>query len=124
MLQAMDGDFELREFEWTPARFAVALLLLVTAGTNFALTTTTGQLRFAVLAIGLLVGFVVYVTDLWRSIYHLVGACYVLGTAAVWFVSGQPHLLVGLLEKGLELVLVVTFLYLLFDDRRDVQSAE
>lgn len=116
----VEGDFELREVDWTPARLGVAGLMLVVSTVHFALTTTTEQLRFAVLALGLLVCFVVYFTDLWRPRYYLAGAGYVCLMGLVWFVSGMPMTMVGYVDTVLKVVLVALFVYLAFGERRDI----
>lgn len=119
-----DGEFELREIEWSPARVATAGLMLVVATLHFALSTTTEMLRFAVLALGLLSLFVVYFTDLWRPDYYLVGAVYVVLMAGVWFVSGMPMTTVGSVDTAAKAVLVALCLYLLADERRGVSPEE
>lgn len=119
-----EGEFELREIEWTPARLAVVGLMLVVSTTHFALTTTTDQLRFAVLALGLLVCFVVYFTDLWRPRYYLAGAAYVCLMGAVWFVSGMPLTMVGYVDTVLKVVLVALFVYLTFSVRRGIDQED
>lgn len=119
-----EGEFELREIDWTPARLTVAGLMLVVSTMHFALTTTTDQLRFAVLALGLLVFFVVYFTDLWQPRYHLVGAAYVCLMGAVWFTSGMPMTTVGYVDTVMKGVLVALFVYLLFSERRGIDQED
>lgn len=116
-----DGDFQLRDVRWSPARVALVVLILVTASANFAFATTTERMRFAVLSLGLLVGFVVFFTDVWRPIFNLFGALYVGLMAAVWFLAGMPLMTLGLLDKAVQVVLVGLFVYLLFADRRNVE---
>lgn len=119
-----EGDFELREVEWTPARVAAAGLMLVVATLHLALATSTELHRFAVLALGLLSLFVVYFTDLWRPGYYLVGAGYVVLMAGVWFVSGMPMTMVGSVDTAAKAALVGLCLYLLADERRDRSPEE
>lgn len=119
-----EGEFELREVEWTPARVGAAGLMLVVATLHFALTTTTEMLRFAVLALGLLSLFVVFFTDLWQPGYYLLGAVYVGLMAGVWFVSGMPMTMVGSVDTAAKVALVALCLYLLADERRDVSPEE
>ena len=118
-----DGSFQLRDVEWSPARVALVVLMLVTAGTHFALATTTQQMRFAALSLGLLVCFVVFFTDVWRPAFHLLGALYVGVMAAVWFLTGMPLMTLGLADTAIQVVLVGLFVYLLFADRRDVDPS-
>lgn len=120
----VDGEFELREVEWSPARVTAAGLMLVVATLHFAVATTTELHRFAVLALGLLSLFVVYFTDLWRPGYYLVGAGYVVLMAGVWFVSGMPMTTVGSVDTAAKVALVALCLYLLADERRDVSPEE
>lgn len=117
-----EGEFELREIDWTPARLSVVGLMLVVSTIHFALTTTTDQLRFAVLALGLLVCFVVYFTDLWRPRYYVGGAAYVCLMGGVWFVSGMPMRMVGYVDTVLKVVLAALFVYLLFSERRGIDQ--
>lgn len=119
-----EGEFELRDVEWTPARLAVVGLMLAVSTIHLALATSTDQLRFAVLALGLLVCFVVYFTGLWRPVYYLGGAVHVGLMGVVWFVSGMPLTMVGYVDTVLKVVLVATFVYLLFDERRDVEAGD
>ena len=119
-----EGEFELREIDWTPARLAVVGLMLVVSTMHFALTTTTEQLRFAVLALGLLVCFVVYFTDLWQPRYYLAGAAYVGLMGAVRLVSGAPLTMVGYVDTVLKVVLVALFVYLLFSERRGIDQED
>lgn len=117
-----EGEFELREIDWTPVRLAVVGLMLVVSTTHFALATTTEQMRFAALALGLLVCFVVYFTDLWQPRYYLAGAAYVCLMGVVWFVSGMPLTMVGYADTLLKVVLVALFVYLAFGERRDIDQ--
>lgn len=110
--------FELRDIEWTPARVAAAGLMLFVGIAHFTLATTTGQVRFAVLALGLLVGFVVFFTDLWRPVYNLVGALYVAVMAFVWYLSGTPMRVIGVADTVAKGALVAVFVYLLATERR------
>lgn len=119
-----DGEFELRDVEWTPARVTVVGLMLVVSTLHLALATSTDQLRFAVLALGLLVCFVVYFTGLWRPAYYLGGAAYVGVMGVVWFASGTPMTMVGYVDTVLKVLLVAAFVYLLFAERRDVDPAD
>jgi MFS superfamily sulfate permease-like transporter len=119
-----DGEFELREIDWTVPRVGVVGLMLVVATLHLALAATLDQSRYAVLALGLLVCFVLYFTDLWRPSYNLAGALYVCGMAAVWVVSGSPMTPIGYLDTGLKVALVGLFVYLLVSERRNVDPAE
>jgi MFS superfamily sulfate permease-like transporter len=119
-----EGDFELREVEWTPARLAAAGLMLVVGTLHLALTTSTDMLRFAVLALGLLWLFVVYFTDLWRPRYYLVTAGYVALMAGVWVVSGTPMSVVGSVDTAAKVALIALCLYLVADEARDVNPEE
>lgn len=119
-----DGRFELREVHWTPARVAAVALMLFVATVHFALATTTEQMRFAVLALGLLVWFVVFFTDLWRPAYNLVGAVYVGLMAAVWLLSGTPMMVVGVADTVAKGALVAVFVYLLAVERRGADQGQ
>jgi hypothetical protein len=116
--------FELREVDWSPARVAAVALMLFVAIAHFTLATTTGQLRFAVLALGLLVGFVVFFTDLWRPLYNLVGAAYVVVMAGVWLLSGSPMPVLGFTDVVAKAALFAVFVYLLAVERRGVEEGE
>lgn len=118
------GDFELRAVEWTPARLAAAGLMLLVGTLHLALATATDMLRFAVLALGLLSLFVVFFTDLWRSVYYLVVAGYVTLMAGVWYLSGQPMAVVGYADTVAKGLLIALCLYLVADERRDVEPEE
>lgn len=119
-----EGEFELRDVEWTPARVGLVALMLGVSTGHLALATSTDMLRFAVLALGLLVCFVVYFTELWQSVYYLGGAAYVSVMGVVWFVSGMPLTMVGYVDTAAKVVLVALFVYLLFAERRNVDPAE
>ena len=120
----LDGEFELREIDWTPARVAAAGLMVVVATLHLALATSTEMHRFSVLALGLLSLFVVYFTDLWQPDYYLVTAGFVALMAGVWLVSGRPVAEVGYLDTVAKVALVGLCLYLLADERRDVSPEE
>lgn len=66
-------SFELRNVEWTLPWAALVVLSFVSAAVLLTLATTTGNHTFAVLALGLLAGFVVFFTNLWSPALHLVG---------------------------------------------------
>ena len=83
------ANFELRSVEWTPAKAALVVSTLVTAAIHLALATTAGDNVFAVLGLGLLVGFVAFFTDLWEPVLYLVGAVYVGITTAVWVLADR-----------------------------------
>ena len=119
-----EGEFELRKINWTPARLAIAGLMLVVSTIYFALTTTTGQLRFAVLALGLLVCFVVYFTDLWQPRYYFAGTAYVCLMGIVWFISGMPMTMVRYVDTVMKVALLALFLYLGFAERRNIDQED
>ena len=117
-----EGSFELRKVHWTPARVAAVALMLFVAIAHFALATTTEQMRFAVLALGLLVGFVVFFTDLWQPVYNLVGALYVGLMTAVWVLSGTPMPVIGVADIVAKAALVAVFVYLLVIEKRAAEE--
>lgn len=117
------GDYELRRVEWSVERLAVVLLTLVSAGINFAFATTTDQLVFAILALGLLVGFIVFFTDLWTTTMYLLGAAYVAIMAAVGIVVGMPNAWLGMLDSGIKALLLSLCCYLFVLDRTAVAGA-
>lgn len=110
------GTFELREIEWTTPRAILIVLWFVTACIHFALATTTNDSVFAILAVGLLSGFVVYFTDLWMPVYHLFGALYTGMMALVWLLAGMPLLTLGVLEMAIQTILFGLFVYVFFSE--------
>ena len=120
------ASFELRSVEWTLARIALVIAALLTAGIHFALATTTGENVFAVLGLGLLVGFIVFLTDLWEPVLYLVGAVYVGVTTVVWVLAGMPQPLLGAVDKVIQAVLFVLFVYVLLGEMRadDADSSD
>lgn len=111
------GDYELRRVEWSVGRLAVVLLALVSAGINFAFATATDQRVFAILGLGLLVGFIVFFTDVWESTMYLVGAAYVAGMAAVGILVGMPMDWLGMLDTGIQALLLSLCCYRFLVDR-------
>ena len=120
------ASFGLRSVEWTPARAALVIAALLTAGIHLALATTTGENVFAVLGLGLLVGFVVFLTDLWEPVLYLVGAVYVGVTTTVWVLAGMPQPLLGAVDKVIQAVLFALFVYMLVGEMRtdDADSSD
>lgn len=106
------GDYELRQVEWSPARLLAVVLVLVSAGINLAFATTTEQRLFALLGLGLLVGFITYFTDVWHPSMYLAGAFYVSVMVVVWVAVGMPMFLMGLLDAAVQVVLFALCLYL------------
>jgi hypothetical protein len=118
------ANFELRSVEWTPAKAALVVSTLVTAAIHLALATTAGDNVFAVLGLGLLVGFVAFFTDLWEPVLYLVGAVYVGVTTAVWVLAGMPQPLLGAADKVVQAVLLVLFVYVLVREVRVGEADE
>ena len=120
------ASFELRSVEWTLARAALVIAALLTAGIHLALATTTGESIFAVLGLGLLVGFIVFLTDLWEPVLYLVGAIYVGVTTVVWVLAGMPQPLLGAVDKAIQAVLFALFVYVLLGEMRadDADSSD
>lgn len=112
------GDFELREVEWSAARLASVLLALLSGSVYLAATTATEQRVFALLGLGLLVGFVVYFTDLWRPKLYLLGATYVALMVVAWVRLGMPTAgTIGLAHAAIQGALFALCLYLLVLER-------
>ena len=120
------ASFELRSVEWTLARAVLVIAALLTAGIHLALATTTGESIFAVLGLGLLVGFIVFLTDLWEPVLYLVGAIYVGVTTVVWVLAGMPQPLLGAVDKAIQAVLFALFVYVLLGEMRadDTDSSD
>jgi len=112
------ASFELRKIEWRPAKAAVVVAALLSAGIHLAIATTTGDNAFAVLGLGILLGFVVFFTELWEPVHYLAGALYVGVTAVVWLLAGRPQPVLGGVDKVIQVVLVVTLVYLLVVETR------
>ncbi len=112
------GSFELRTVEWTPARAVLVCGALLSAGIHLAIAATTGNNAFAVLGLGILLGFVVFFTELWQPVLYLVGAVYVGVTAVVWLLAGRPQPVLGVVDKVVQAGLVVLFVYLLVVETR------
>lgn len=106
-------QFHLRDVQWSPTRIGVVVLAVVSALIHFALAAITGASVFALLAIGLLVGFVIFLTELWSPVLYLVGAVYVGVMTVIWLLEGMPEPLLGGVDKAIQAVLFVLFLYLL-----------
>lgn len=118
------GDYELRSVRWSPARLGVVVLALLSAGIHMALATTTGEREFALLAIGLLAGFVLFFTDLWRPVMYLAAAAYVALMALVWVMVGTPMIVLGVVDSAVQLSLIGLCLYLLVDESARGDVAE
>ena len=120
------ASFELRSVEWTLARAALVIAALLTAGIHLVLATTTGENVFAVLGLGLLVGFIVFLTDLWEPVLYLVGAIYVGVTTVVWVLAGMPQPLLGAVDKAIQAMLFALFVYVLLGEMRadDTDSSD
>lgn len=116
------ASFELREIEWTGPKVALVVAALVTTGIHFAIAAATPSQVFAVLGLGLLLGFVVFFTDLWNPVLYLVGALYVGGMTVVWVLAGMPRPLLGAIDKGVQIVLLVLFVYLLVAESRGADA--
>ena len=112
------ASFELRKIEWRPAKAAVVVAALLSAGIHLAIATTAGDNAFAVLGLGILLGFVVFFTELWAPVHYLAGALYVGLTAVVWLLAGRPQPVLGVVDKVIQVVLVVTLVYLLVVETR------
>lgn len=111
-------QFKLREIRWSLARIGVTVLAIVSAIIHFALSVVTGESVFALLAIGLLVGFVVFLTELWSPVLYLVGAVYVGVMTIFWILVGMPEPVLGGVDKGVQAVLFVLFVYLLVGEHQ------
>lgn len=120
----VDGDFELRAIDWTLAKASAVALMLVSSGVHLALATSTGQHRYAVLGLGLLVCLVIFVTDLWQPRYYLACGLYVGAMSVVWALSGMPMMLVGIIDTAGQVLLFGLFVYLFVAERRDVPAEE
>jgi len=119
-----EGEFELREIEWTPAKAALVSLMLGVATVHLAVATTMQYIRFAVLGLGLLVCFVVFFTDVWRPRHNAVGAGYIVLMGAVWLYTFRPLSTVGYVDTAMKVALFVLFGYLLLAERRDIDPEE
>lgn len=116
------ASFELRDIEWTPAKVALVGAALLTAGIHLVMAAATGSQTFAVLGLGLLLGFVVFFTDLWQPVLYLVGAIYVGVTTVVWVLAGMPRPLLGAVDKVVQGALVVLFVYVLVVEMQDTEA--
>lgn len=117
------ADFELRTVEWTTARIAVVGLALVSAAIHFALAATTGSEVFALLALGLLAGFVIFFTELWSPVLYLLGAIFVGIMTVVWILAGTPVFWLGAFDKVVQSALFVLFAYLFVVEQRVGEEA-
>ena len=113
------GSFELRKVEWSPPKAVTVAAALLSAGINLAIATTSGNDAFAVLGLGILLGFVVFFTDLWAPVLYLVGAVYVGATTVFWLVVGRPEPILGVLDKAVQAVLIVSLVYLMVVEMRE-----
>ena len=118
------GSFELRKVEWSPPKAVTVAAALLSAGINLAIATTSGNDAFAVLWLGILLGFVVFFTDLWAPVLYLVGAVYVGATTVFWLVVGRPEPVLGVLDKAVQAVLIVSLVYLMIMEMREDAAPE
>jgi hypothetical protein len=91
---------ELLDIEWTTARFVVVVLAPITAAFHFALATTTGNTTFAVLAVGLLAGFMVFFTTS-GAVLYLVGR-YVGIMTVIWVFNEMPFSTLAIVDKAVQ----------------------
>ena len=113
------GSFELRQVEWSPPKAVTVAAALLSAGIHLAIATTSGNDAFAALGLGILLGFVVFFTDLWAPVLYLVGAIYVGATTVFWLVVGRPEPILGVLDKAVQAVLIVSLVYLIVVEMRE-----
>jgi hypothetical protein len=117
-------SFELRDVEWTLPKATLVVLSFVSAAIHLTLATTTGNHIFAVLALGLLAGFVVFFTNFWNPVLYLVGAIYISVMSIVWVLDGAPLLSLGIADKVVQAGLFVLFVYLLFEEVGTTEEVE
>jgi hypothetical protein len=113
------ASFELRRVEWTAAKAVTVVAAVLSAGIHLAIATTSGNDAFAVLGLGILLGFVVFFTELWMPVHYLVGAVYVGVTTVFWLVAGRPQPVLGGLDKAVQAVLIVSLVYLVVVEMRE-----
>ena len=113
------ASFELRRVEWTAAKAVTVVAAVLSAGIHLAIATTSGNDAFAALGLGILLGFVVFFTDLWAPVLYLVGAVYVGATTVFWLVAGRPEPILGGLDKAVQAVLIVSLVYLMVVEMRE-----
>lgn len=118
------GSFELRRVEWSPPKAVTVAAALLSAGIHLAIATTSGNDAFAALGLGILLGFVVFFTDLWAPVLYLVGAVYVGATTVFWLVVGRPEPVLGVLDKAVQAVLIVSLVYLMIMEMREDAAPE
>lgn len=100
----------------------VVVAALLSAGIHLAIAATTGDNAFAVLGLGILLGFVVFFTELWEPVLYLVGALYVGVTAVVWLLAGRPQPVLGGVDKAVQVVLIVALVSLLVVETRSADE--
>ena len=113
------ASFELRQVEWSPPKAVTVVAALLSAGIHLAIATTSGNDAFAALGLGILLGFVVFFTDLWAPVHYLVAAVYVGATTVYWLVAGRPQPVLGGLDKAVQAVLIASLVYLMVVEMRD-----
>jgi len=116
------GTFELRQVEWSPPKAVTVVAALLSAGIHLAIATTSGNDAFAALGLGILLGFVVFFTDIWAPVHYLVAAVYLGATSVFWLVAGRPRPVLGGLDKAVQAILIVSLVYLMVVEMRETAA--
>lgn len=114
-----DSAVQLRDVKWTPTRITFVGLLFVSGSLHFVLAATTERHVFSLVALGLLAGFVLFVTQEWQSVFYLVAAVFAIAGTTIWYYLGTPLPRVGLLDAAVQSLLAVVSMGLYVSNRLD-----
>ncbi|MFC6729071.1 hypothetical protein ACFQDG_10505 [Natronoarchaeum mannanilyticum] len=113
MARRSDDMGVLRPVALGPVHWAMIALALLTGGIHLYVAATTGEPAYAVLGIVLLAGLGVFFTRWFAPPLYLVGAVYVSLLLVAWVIAGQQLLALAIVDKLVQVALIVVFAYLL-----------
>lgn len=97
--------------------WAAVVLAAITGAIHVYLGIEEGAVVLLLAGLGFFGGLVLFSVGFHRRILYIVGIPYTLAQIALWLLAGMPDFLLGVLDKAVQILLVVALLYLYRRDR-------
>jgi hypothetical protein len=98
----------------TPVHWLAMVLSVITGAIHVYLYTTQGRLPFLFAGVVFVAAVVALLFNVYPLVLYALGIPFTAGQVVLWVVAGTPEMEVGIVDKAVQVLLVVVLAYLLY----------
>ncbi|MFC6731649.1 MULTISPECIES: hypothetical protein [unclassified Haladaptatus] len=109
-----DEGFGFRMESLTSVHWLLAVLAIITGAVHVYLYTLDAMVPFLLAGVIFFAAVVAMALNVFRRLLYAIGILFVAGQIVLWILAGTPHFTIGVLDKVVQVAMLVVLGYLLY----------